>query len=285
LRWIGELPATQTKPAASEPLPVAAPAAPAPPPKQAPVASPSPATTRQEAPPSPLVVRKPTPAPKLLAAEPAHPALPPGRRRGTWWGRAYAFLWVAFLGFTATLVVGVYGLGWNDPRTNRLLQFVPLPYALVRYHPIWYGTFRQEVAALRDFYRSREPDVAAAQPTDEEVAAIIVRRTMAVDLALSRGLWVSDAEVEAELDLLASRAGSRETVARTIAGLWQMDLTTYRARVLKPYLYKRKLLGDLQADPFVARQLGPAPSIQSLDQYLDSLRPHTPIFYFSQGKP
>jgi hypothetical protein len=200
-----------------------------------------------------------------------------GTSRRPIWAWLYRALWLLVLLGTVGLGVGVYGYGWNDPLTNRLLRYVPLPYGFVRYHPIWYGSYRDEFAALEYFHR-QQPTAALTPLTATDIENVLVRRAIASDLAWSYGLWVTNAEVERELASIAERAGSEEAVARTVAALWSISLDEYRQRVIRPYLLKQKLLDVLRQDPVMSYQLGGAQDLAALDAYLDRLRDSTAVW-------
>lgn len=193
------------------------------------------------------------------------------RRRLTVWGRLYGVAWAVLGGGVATLAVGVYGFGWDTPLVNRLLLYVPLPYGFVRYHPMWYGAWRQEYDTLRRFYaEQRRP--ADAPPVEEEIQRILIRRAIANDLAWSYGLWVSDTEVTAAFARIAGEAGSPDRVESTLQSLWGIDTRTYKQRVLRPYLLKQKLLEELKRDPVTSRDFGEESDLRQLDAYLDKVQ-------------
>lgn len=192
----------------------------------------------------------------------------------------YGAMWSVFILGTVVLVVGVYKLGWDDQLTNKLLNYVPLPYGFVRYHPIWYGTYRAEYQAISRF-RSQQLFVNSQSAIlSEEIENILVRRTMANDLAWGRGLWVSDREAVSELNDIVIKAGSIDEVERTVQALWGISIDEYGRRVIRPYLLKKKLLSALSNDFLIKQRFGAANDLQTLDGYLDQLRESTPVIIF-----
>ena len=194
------------------------------------------------------------------------------------WGKLYFFIWSIFITGIFVLAVGVYGFGWNDGLTNRILRYVPLPYGFVRYHPIWYGSYRDEYQAINRFREQQSG--TAVMPG--EIESILVRRTMANDLAWSYGLWVGNDEVVNEFNIIADKAGSNEEVARAVRSLWGISVDDYKQRVIRPYLLKKKLYQVLAASNLLRPATDGASDLQVLDLYLDKLTASTPIIIFGQ---
>lgn len=207
------------------------------------------------------------------------PLLARGRRHINIFVWLYKAMWSVFLLGTIVLAIGVYKLGWDNQLTNKLLNYVPLPYGFVRYHPIWFGTYRAEYQAISRF-RSQQSTGSQSIISPEEIENILVRRTMANDLAWGRGLWVSDSEVVSELNDIAIKAGSIDEVERTVQALWGISIDEYSRRVIRPYLLKKKLLSALSNDFLIKQRFGSANDLQSLDGYLDQLRESTPVIIF-----
>jgi len=207
------------------------------------------------------------------------PSLLPRRKVTNGLAVLYSFIWVTFIAGIMILSFGVYKLGWNDPLTNQLLNYVPLPYGFVRYHPIWYSIYRQEYQAISRF-RGQQAVSTRLTVSPEEIEGILLRRTIANDLAWSNGLWVTSEEVEGEFDSIASRAGSTEEVERAIQSLWGYSLDEYKQRVIRPYLLKKKLFAVLAANNLLRRKTSEANDLQVLDAYLDGLRASTPVVLF-----
>lgn len=223
--------------------------------------------------------RRPMQEPQVMLEKYEAPLLAKGRRHINIFAWLYGAAWSAFILGTVVLAVGVYKLGWNDPLTNRLLNYVPLPYGFVRYHPIWYGTYRAEYQAISRF-RSQQPASALSPISPEEIEDILIRRTIANDLAWGRGLWVSNSEAAGELRDIAARAGSEEEVERTIETFWGFNIDEYKRLVIRPYLLKKKLYAVLSDDYVIKQRFGNANDLQALESYLDQLKDSTPVILF-----
>lgn len=207
------------------------------------------------------------------------PSLLPRRQVTNGLAVLYAFIWFTFMAGIMILSFGVYKLEWNDPLTNKLLGYVPLPYGFVRYHPIWYSIYRQEYQAISR-WRGQQAVSARLTVSPEEIEGILLRRTIANDLAWSNGLWVTSEEVEGEFNDIVSRAGSREEVERAIQSLWGYSADEYKQRVIRPYLLKKKLFIALAAKDLLGRKASEANDLQVLDAYLDELRTSMPVILF-----
>lgn len=261
MRWISE-PAKGVPPVA----PVVAKLTPKPPtPPSTPPAVVATKTEVKPPPPKVAPVSMPVPKPLVVPKPKKHHRL-----------HLLPVLWFSVLTFFVVTTVGVYALHWNNQTSNRILTFVPLPYGFVRYHPLWLGTYRAEAASLAQFHGA---DAIQRLP-EEEVQKIIVRRALANDLAWSLGLWVSEDEIDGELQRIVAEAGSIQSVTDSIKNSWDMSLEDYRRRVLRPYLLKQKLLKELQSDPVVSREIGQTGDLQALDAYLDTIRQNTNVHLF-----
>ncbi|MFA5954462.1 MAG: hypothetical protein WC817_02935 [Patescibacteria group bacterium] len=182
----------------------------------------------------------------------------------------------AFVGVHILAALLVYGFKQTNGVAQVLSNFVPLPYAFVSYHPIFYSEINKETDALDLFY-SQQTAQNVRRPTRDDihrlVTTAITRRLVAEELARRRGIWVTEKDIDAALAKVVEQAGSLDKVKGSIKQLWGWRLSEYRYYVLRPYLVKEQLLVAFSEDPIIKRELPAGSSIQSLDRYLDKVAP------------
>ncbi|PJE76246.1 hypothetical protein COV04_00650 [Candidatus Uhrbacteria bacterium CG10_big_fil_rev_8_21_14_0_10_48_11] len=252
--------------------------------KEKPSSVPAPSEAKVE--PKEKVVARFTPLKKPVVLDPSHELpssheqlllLSGGRRLHKLAGRVYGGLVTVFFGSIVLAAALVYGFKQPHSTLAKILtDYVPLPYAFIGVHPIFYHTLHRETNALTFFY-SQQFSAMATVPTSDDIKKLVEttvrRRLIAEALASRHNIWVTEKEVDASLEKVVEQAGSLEQVQNAMQQLWGWSIADYRRNVLRPYILKQKLLTSLEADPLAKRELPAGSTVQALDTYLDKLTP------------
>lgn len=154
-----------------------------------------------------------------------------------------------------TLTIGVYAAQWNSSGVKQIVRYVPLPAVSVNGHWRSYYDFIDAVGTLE--YSFSQPSVLQASglttpPASEQVRTTVldrmVKEELVQQLAKRRGVAVSVADLDAEMNKLVEQSGDAATVAAQIKQLYNWDLDTFRQRVVEPYLRRQRLQENIGAD-------------------------------------
>ncbi|MFH0951663.1 MAG: peptidylprolyl isomerase [Patescibacteria group bacterium] len=147
--------------------------------------------------------------------------------------------------------VGLYAYNWNDQITNKVISVVPYPAVKIDSKFVSYKAYRDDIETLRYFYDS-QGETAGVVPTDSEIDELVlnrlVREWLTAEEAKAKSVSVNDEAVDENFSGLVEQAGSEEEVAKTLTDFYNWDVTTFKKKVIVPYLYREGLQIKLLAD-------------------------------------
>ncbi|MFA6391920.1 MAG: peptidylprolyl isomerase [Patescibacteria group bacterium] len=164
---------------------------------------------------------------------------------------------VVILGGLATVGIGVYKYKWNNQFTESITNTLPYPAALVNNKIVKYSDFQSDVEALQFFYGKQKelyPDQAVDFTVDEvrkNVMDRLIEDELASQIAVQKGVSVTQEEVNSEFDLIVSQAASKEEVEKTILDLYGWTPEQFKDKVLYKFLLRSKLETKITEDASV----------------------------------
>lgn len=179
--------------------------------------------------------------------------------------------------FVVVTLLGVFSPLFNAGAFSR---FTPTPYGLVGNTLVFRSAYEKELNALKQFQASQNLTNLPAGELEKQVETAIIRRTITAELAKEEEIWVTQEEVDSELQKIAEQAGSLEQVETTINNLWGWSLNEYKKFIIKPLLIKKELQIKLSEDPVLRNEVGQPGDIAQFDRYLDSLRQNYRVIIF-----
>ncbi|MBI4426650.1 MAG: peptidylprolyl isomerase [Candidatus Kerfeldbacteria bacterium] len=154
-----------------------------------------------------------------------------------------------------TLTAGVYAAHWSSPVVKRIVRLVPIPAVSVNGRWRSYYDFLDAVGTLEYSFNQeavRQASGLTTKPPRPQIQTIVldrlVKEELVRQLARRRGVTVSTADIEAEMQKLIEQSGDAATVTAQIKQLYNWDLATFRQRVVEPYLLRQRLQESIAAD-------------------------------------
>lgn len=175
------------------------------------------------------------------------------------WPLGRISLWILALIVAALLIfgIGLYGFGWRGQAAQRVVSLVPYPVAMVDARLIRFSTYQADFNTLKYFY-TKQAELNATlftMPDDQSIRAQLIdkliRDAMTEKLARQSDARVSSTEIDAELQKIIDQTGNQADVESNIRELYDWDLTTFKEKVIRPYLVRSRLQEKLMADEAV----------------------------------
>ncbi len=161
---------------------------------------------------------------------------------------------VALLG-TVVLAVGTYSQHWRSSFVSSVTRVVPVPAVSVN------GTWRPYHDFLEAFetlnYSFDKPELLQAsgfteKPNAQQLEQIVLDRMVKDEivkqLAGKRKIVVSPADVDEQMRKIIDQSGSAEEVTAKIKELYRWDVTTFKRRVVEPFLIRQRLQESIAMD-------------------------------------
>lgn len=160
--------------------------------------------------------------------------------------------------------VGLYRYRWEGPAVSVVTKVVPYPAAIVDGRIVRYAEFEEDLNLLRDFYEEEKGRAPAGSrfPGEEELRGRVLDRLIKDQLAMIAagryGIVVTSDDVrhayettiidQSAIDAPGGRARAEARAEETLRDRYDLRASEFKARVLHPYLIRRKLEGVLAAD-------------------------------------
>lgn len=179
------------------------------------------------------------------------------KRSPGWWIAAIiglVLIGVIIVG-VGVVTAGVFTAQWNNTLVSFVARAVPIPALSVNGHWRSYHEYLDALVTLD--YSLDQPSVLSAsgytaKPNALELKTIVIDRMAKEEvvrqLAAKRGVKVTTADVDAEMKNLTDQIGSSGDVASQIQKLYRWDVTTFREKVIQPYLLRQRLQDNIAAD-------------------------------------
>lgn len=156
--------------------------------------------------------------------------------------------------FLIIVGLGIYVLDWSNSAITKTARFLPYPVAAVDYRPISYNLYVSDTETLTHYYGKQQelnPSLYT-MPTDNEIRSVVmsklIKDSVTEKLAKSHDVTVSQADVDAEYEKVAQQSGDAAGIEQNIKELYNWDIPTFKAKVIKPYLLRSKLQEKLSQD-------------------------------------
>ena len=170
------------------------------------------------------------------------------------WGRIG--LWVIGVVVAALIAfgVGLYGFSWRGQAAQQVTSVIPYPVAVVNARLIRFSTYQADFNTLKYFYtkQSELNQTLFTMPDDQSIRAQLIdkliRDAMTEQLASQSQARVTPNEVEAEFQKIVDQTGNQADVETNIRELYNWDLNTFKAKVIRPYLVRSRLQEKLMED-------------------------------------
>ncbi len=165
-------------------------------------------------------------------------------------------LMAAIILLLGTTAVGVYRFGWDNGFTRSVERIVPLPVAVVNWHPVTLADYRQRLEAFQKAMTYNQEfdfnDPANAEVVKQQSDALIQRLIdMKIEEQAARefGVSVSAEDIEKEFTNIALQTqvatSSLDTLLMDVYG-WSRS--QFIEEIVKPQVLERKLQGHLAKD-------------------------------------
>jgi len=161
---------------------------------------------------------------------------------------------VGIVGVIAFFTFGIYWMGWQGPVTRTAIEAIPYPVAKVNNQSILYADYLDDVDTLKNFFANQVAEGAPpeAVPDEAEMRENALERlifTVVLEQeALSRGLEVTDQEIDDEFATLVEQSGGEESLHAELDALYGWEPAKFKRKVLYPYLLQMKLAEALNED-------------------------------------
>ena len=149
------------------------------------------------------------------------------------------------------LTAAVYLLPVNDNFVRSVASVVPYPIAVVNMHPITFGQFYKEWAAMESYYQS-DPSLAAQKPADSELATSLVdsmvNRIVIEQLANQYGLKLDTAKVDETYQSAVQQSVSEEAFLTEINKTFGWDKQQVINKLIAPMVLSSQVETAIQTD-------------------------------------
>lgn len=190
-----------------------------------------------------------------LAQDKISPKLKKGNRRVLF--IMVILLIIVIVGGLVTIGIGLYRYQWDDTYTNRIIEVIPYPAALVNWQIVKYADFRSDVEALEYFYQKQ------AELSEEEITSLsteqikknvldrLIEDEFVAQKAGEKNIKVSAEEVDQEYQAIVDQAGSSEEIDQTLKELYGWSSDQFKTKVLYTFLLRSKLEKEIKKEPAV----------------------------------
>jgi hypothetical protein len=159
---------------------------------------------------------------------------------------------VGFLFFLSLVAIIFFGIGlykyqWNDYYTNQVIKIIPYPVALVNNQILSWSEFRENVLALRHYYKKQEEAsggvkiVPPREKIQEDILRVMITNELMKQMAAKYKISPSQIEIEKRWLEISQPAGGEAKVQEIIKDLYGWNIKTYKKRILVPRLLADKL--------------------------------------------
>lgn len=146
---------------------------------------------------------------------------------------------------------------------RRTAAVIPYPAAIVGTNVITFNKLMTELDAARQFYQNQnfanlgmQVDFSTSdgqkklEVKKEEILEKLIENAAIENEAKKRGLNLTNAEVNQQVNLELKKYGSQDNLANTLQKLYGWNITQFEENIVKPDLYAQKLFADIQTtDP------------------------------------
>ncbi len=151
------------------------------------------------------------------------------------------------------VVAGIYYLDWRYPQIIKVARILPLPAGRVNGEWITFDRYMSDFEALQRFYKYQvETGQFKEVPPESELKNIVWDRLVNLKLldqiARQYNITVSEDEISQEVDKLVNEVGSLEQLRDNLNKFYGWDLTTFKQRVIEPFLKEEKVMKVLEVD-------------------------------------
>jgi parvulin-like peptidyl-prolyl isomerase len=153
------------------------------------------------------------------------------------------------------LILGVYKYNWNNRFLMATEKIIPFPAAYIRgAGSISVNEIKEDDKAVQKFYDSQDFEKIGMRvdfSTDQgqkrlkvkekEIINKLIENKIIEALAQKRGIRISDATVDQEVDSSIEQFGNRQNLMSELSRLYGWTLNDFKQKVVKPELYAEKL--------------------------------------------
>ena len=168
----------------------------------------------------------------------------------------------------ALIFAGIYRFGWKNPVLNSISSALPLPAVYVS----GAGTIRiseidEDVRAVKKFYETQDFEKLGMRVdfgTDQgekrlkvkekEIINKLIENKIIETLSQSKQIVISDATIDAEVDMNIEKFGNRQNLMSELSRLYGWTLEDFKQKVVKPELYAEKLAQSHAAETDTGKQ-------------------------------
>lgn len=153
----------------------------------------------------------------------------------------------------AGFCLSFYLLAPTGKAAQSLAAAIPIPIARVNQSWIQYSDFLDDFHTLSHFYQlQNEKNSAIPIPADkilkQGVVDRLIRNEIIKQLAKEKGIAVDKTAIENEIQKIIKEAASPEEIEQELQTLYKWDLSTFKEKVVVPYLLQQKVAAALAND-------------------------------------
>ncbi|MDD5489167.1 MAG: peptidylprolyl isomerase [Candidatus Moranbacteria bacterium] len=181
-----------------------------------------------------------------------------------WVVLAAVFIFVALAG----LVFGVYRFNSNNRFLTAAEKAIPFPALYIKGTGfVSIGEIKEDNRAIKKFYESQDFDKVGMRVdfgteqgekrlkvTEKGIINKLVENKVVVALAEKRGIRISDAMVDQQVNASIDQFGNRQNLMSDLARLYGWSLDDFKQKVVKPELYADKLAEVYASEIDVSKQ-------------------------------
>lgn len=153
---------------------------------------------------------------------------------------------VALLSATAAFAAGLYRFHLQGKWVDGVVGVIPFPVTIVNGTWVRYSQFTSDRTTLSYYITQSAASNAAAQPTPQDMAKVIVNRlvydTILNQVAQKNNIAVTSDDIEKQLQDIATSSGTTiDALGKTLQQQYGMDVEKFKSAILHPYLIFQKL--------------------------------------------
>lgn len=153
---------------------------------------------------------------------------------------------------------GIYRFGWENDVVYKITKVIPYPVAFVNWRPVRFSEYAEDIKALKIFFERQQNNLGAETPEDKELKENVLNRLINNELVYQLGkkynIKISDNDLEAEVQKIIEQDESREKVEETLKEQYGWQISQFKIKILKPFLFQQKLQEAISKDEGLNRE-------------------------------